>query len=80
MKVLGGNPFSDDGQAARSGGGGGGGFNVFDEIKDKLRTIIERIQKGLRDRVLEVVSGGHRKVSVCWCLRESCIAEVNRLC
>jgi len=62
MKVLGGNPFSDDGQAARSGGGGGGGFNVFDEIKDKLRTIIERIQKGLRDRVLEVVSGGHRKL------------------
>ncbi|KAF8605435.1 hypothetical protein BDV93DRAFT_543498 [Ceratobasidium sp. AG-I] len=61
MKVLGGNPFSDDGQASRSGDGDGG-FNIFDDIKDKLRTIIERIQQGLRDRVLEVVSGGHRKL------------------
>lgn len=62
MKVLGGNPFSDDGQQAARSGGGGGGFNVFDEIKDKIHTIIERIQKGLRDRILEVVSGGHRKL------------------
>ncbi|QRV87999.1 hypothetical protein RhiJN_16017 [Ceratobasidium sp. AG-Ba] len=60
MKVLGGNPFSDDQQQQRSGGGGGS--NIFDDIKDKLKTIIERIQKGLRDRVLEVVSGGHRKL------------------
>ncbi|CAE6364660.1 unnamed protein product [Rhizoctonia solani] len=59
MAVLGGNPFSDDEkQQAR----GGGGFNILDEVKDKLRVIIERIQKGLRDRVLEVVSGGHRKL------------------
>ncbi|KAG8706139.1 hypothetical protein FRC08_001256 [Ceratobasidium sp. 394] len=61
MKVLGGNPFSDD-QQQQQQRDGGGGFNVFDEIKDKLKTIIERIQKGLRDRVLEVVSGGHRKL------------------
>ena len=61
MKVLGGNPFSDDeGQQQQSRGGG---FNVLDEVKDKIKTIVERIQKGLRDRVLEVVSGGHRKVS-----------------
>jgi hypothetical protein len=61
MAVLGGNPFSDDEkQQAR----GGGGFNILDEVKDKLRVIIERIQKGLRDRVLEVVSGGHRKVNI----------------
>ncbi|KAG8703563.1 hypothetical protein FRC09_004098 [Ceratobasidium sp. 395] len=62
IKVLGGNPFSDDDQQQQQRSGGGGGFNVFEEIKDKLKTIIERIQKGLRDRVLEVVSGGHRKL------------------
>ncbi|KAG9128520.1 hypothetical protein FRC07_005887 [Ceratobasidium sp. 392] len=60
MKVLGGNPFSDDQQQQQERGGGG--LNIFEEIKDKLKTIIERIQKGLRDRVLEVVSGGHRKL------------------
>lgn len=60
LKVLGGNPFSDEQQQQRSRGGGD--FNILDEVKDKLRTIIERIQKGLRDRVLEVVSGGHRKL------------------
>ncbi|KAG8745606.1 hypothetical protein FRC10_007497 [Ceratobasidium sp. 414] len=63
MKVLGGNPFSDgQQQQQQQRDGGGGEFNIFEEIKDKLKTIIERIQKGLRDRVLEVVSGGHRKL------------------
>ncbi|KAJ1309161.1 hypothetical protein OPQ81_004832 [Rhizoctonia solani] len=61
LKVLGGNPFSDD-QQQQQQARGGSGFNILDEIKDKLRVIIERIQKGLRDRVLEVVSGGHRKL------------------
>ncbi|KAK1226600.1 hypothetical protein PQX77_010416 [Marasmius sp. AFHP31] len=61
MKVLGGNPFSDD-ERQQQQSRGGGGFNVLDEVKDKIKTIIERIQKGLRDRVLEVVSGGHRKL------------------
>lgn len=61
MKVLGGNPFSDDQQQQQQSRDRG--INILDEVKDKLRTIIERIQKGLRDRVLEVVSGGHRKVS-----------------
>ncbi|CAE6372246.1 unnamed protein product [Rhizoctonia solani] len=60
MAVLGGNPFSDDERQQQARGGGG--FNILDEVKDKLRVIIERIQKGLRDRVLEVVSGGHRKL------------------
>ncbi|ELU45420.1 hypothetical protein AG1IA_00560 [Rhizoctonia solani AG-1 IA] len=62
MAVLGGNPFSDDERQQQARGGGG--FNILDEVKDKLRVIIERIQKGLRDRVLEVVSGGHRKVNI----------------
>ncbi|CAE6527919.1 hypothetical protein RSOLAG22IIIB_03193 [Rhizoctonia solani] len=61
MKVLGGNPFSDD-QQQQQQARGGSGFNILEEVKDKLRVIIERIQKGLRDRVLEVVSGGHRKL------------------
>ncbi|KAF9267582.1 hypothetical protein L218DRAFT_696922 [Marasmius fiardii PR-910] len=60
MKVLGGNPFSDDQTQQQSRGGGD--FNLLEEVKDKIKTIIERIQKGLRDRVLEVVSGGHRKL------------------
>ncbi|KAG7088616.1 hypothetical protein E1B28_012590 [Marasmius oreades] len=60
MKVLGGNPFSDDRSQQRYRGGGE--FNVLDEVKDKIKTITERIQKGIRDRVLEVVSGGHRKL------------------
>ncbi|KDN37052.1 hypothetical protein RSAG8_10405, partial [Rhizoctonia solani AG-8 WAC10335] len=60
MVVLGGNPFSDDQRQQQARGGSG--FNILEEVKDKLRVIIERIQKGLRDRVLEVVSGGHRKL------------------
>ena len=63
MKVLGGNPFSND-QQQQQQSRGGSGFNILEEVKDKLRVIIERIQKGLRDRVLEVVSGGHRKVNI----------------
>ncbi|KAL0578957.1 hypothetical protein V5O48_003049 [Marasmius crinis-equi] len=63
IKVLGGNPFSDD-DDQRQQSRGDRGFNVLEEVKDKIKTIVERIQKGLRDRVLEVVSGGHRKASL----------------
>ncbi|KAG8860886.1 hypothetical protein FRB96_003621 [Tulasnella sp. 330] len=43
--------------ASSSGGGG-----ILGEIEEKIKAILERIQQALRDRVLEVVSGGHRRL------------------
>ncbi|KAG8906336.1 hypothetical protein FRB99_007116 [Tulasnella sp. 403] len=59
-KIFGGNPF--EARAAQQAQQGGSSDGFFDEIGDKIREIVERIQHALRDRVLEVVSGGHRRL------------------
>ncbi|KAG8994047.1 hypothetical protein FRB94_012990 [Tulasnella sp. JGI-2019a] len=62
-KIFGGNPFDTDNNnnnnQARGDEHSGG---ILGEVKDKIRAILERIQQSLRDRVLEVVSGGHRRL------------------
>ena len=41
---------------------------------------MERVQKGLRDRVLEVVSGGHRRLeSIAWVqVQETVVLKVTK--
>lgn len=61
-KLFGGNPFdpnANNGQAAQVRPEKEG---IFHEIGDKIKDILERIQNALRDRVLEIVGGGHRRL------------------
>ncbi|KAK8046603.1 hypothetical protein PG996_014667 [Apiospora saccharicola] len=59
-KILGGNPFDSslDSQANTSRGLG-------DDIKGKLvesiRRLVRKVQETLREKILEIVNGGHRK-------------------
>ncbi|KAK8100745.1 hypothetical protein PG999_011119 [Apiospora kogelbergensis] len=59
-KILGGNPFDSslDSQANSSRGLG-------DDIKGKLvesiRRLVRKVQESLREKILEIVNGGHRK-------------------
>lgn len=61
-KVLGGNPF--DSQLDR-GSGPRGDRDLGDDIKDKLltkiRSLMRKVQETLRESILGVVNGGHRK-------------------
>jgi len=63
-KIFGGNPF--DANASTSGSSAAQESapkeGIFAEIGEKIKEILERIQQALRDRVLEVVSGGHRRL------------------
>ncbi|MBE3049951.1 hypothetical protein IMZ48_47120, partial [Candidatus Bathyarchaeota archaeon] len=60
-KVLGGNPF--DSQLDENNGQGDRGFG--DDIKSKLvskiRSLMRKVQETLRESILGVVNGGHRK-------------------
>ncbi|KAK4448670.1 hypothetical protein QBC34DRAFT_101928 [Podospora aff. communis PSN243] len=60
-KILGGNPFDD--QLDRDVGGTDRGFG--DDIKTKLlskiRGLVRKVQEMLRESILGIVNGGHRK-------------------
>jgi hypothetical protein len=60
-KILGGNPF--DSQLDRDTGSSDRGFG--DDIKSKLlnkvRALVQKVQETLRESILGVVNGGHRK-------------------
>ncbi|KXJ87370.1 hypothetical protein Micbo1qcDRAFT_167721 [Microdochium bolleyi] len=65
-RILGGNPFDsalDGGQNPNARGMGGGDF--MDEMKaklvDKIRNLVRKVQECLRESILGVVNGGHRK-------------------
>lgn len=61
-KIFGGNPFdanANNGPAQPQQQESGG---IFGEIGEKIHEILDRIQNALRDRVLEIVSGGHRRL------------------
>ncbi|KAL8403490.1 hypothetical protein RB594_008662 [Gaeumannomyces avenae] len=66
-KILGGNPFdpSLDAQASPASRGGGDRGSLGDEIKAKLvrkiRDLVRKVQDILRQNVLMVVNGGHRR-------------------
>ncbi|CEI38474.1 hypothetical protein FVEN_g11713 [Fusarium venenatum] len=63
-KILGGNPF--DSQLDRDAGPGGSADRGFgDDIKaklvNKIRGLVRKVQETLRESILGVVNGGHRK-------------------
>ncbi|WYZ33966.1 hypothetical protein EsH8_I_000242 [Colletotrichum jinshuiense] len=61
-KILGGNPF--DSQLDRDAGGHadrGFGDDIKFKLVDKIRGLIRKVQETLRESILGVVNGGHRK-------------------
>ena len=80
-KIFGGDPFDPNvpSTAHRERGDSGGG-DIFQELGEKFKAIVERVQKGLRDRVLEVVAGGHRRLeSLAWVqVQETVVLKVRK--
>lgn len=61
-KILGGNPF--DSQLDRDAGSTrdrGFGDDIKTKLLDKIRGLIRKVQETLRESILGVVNGGHRK-------------------
>ncbi|KAI8267683.1 hypothetical protein K4K58_007304 [Colletotrichum sp. SAR11_239] len=61
-KILGGNPF--DSQLDREAGGStdrGFGDDIKVKLVSKIRGLIRKVQETLRESILGVVNGGHRK-------------------
>ncbi|KAJ4290800.1 hypothetical protein N0V88_006550 [Collariella sp. IMI 366227] len=61
-KILGGNPF--DSQLDRDAGpqaDRGFGDDIKAKLVDKIRNLVRRVQERLREGILAVVNGGHRK-------------------
>lgn len=59
-KIFGGNPFDAKANAQQNAAPEKEG--IFAEIGEKIEAIVQRIQNALRDRVLEIVGGGHRRL------------------
>lgn len=82
-KLFGGDPFDPSVPSTIDRDGnrvGDKGFDIFQEIGDKFKAIVERVQKGLRDRVLEVVGGGHRRLeTLAWMqVQETVVLRVRK--
>ncbi|KAF2009054.1 hypothetical protein BU24DRAFT_428997 [Aaosphaeria arxii CBS 175.79] len=61
-KILGGNPF--DSQLDRDAGGQrdrGFGDDIKSKLLSKIRDLVRKVQETLRESILGVVNGGHRK-------------------
>jgi hypothetical protein len=61
-KILGGNPF--DQQLDRDAGGQadrGFGDDIKTKLLQKIRDLVRKVQESLRESILGVVNGGHRK-------------------
>ncbi|CAG1974911.1 unnamed protein product [Fusarium graminearum] len=61
-KILGGNPF--DSQLDRDAGGSadrGFGDDIKAKLVNKIRGLVRKVQETLRESILGVVNGGHRK-------------------
>ncbi|KAF7977265.1 hypothetical protein HWV62_35470 [Athelia sp. TMB] len=80
-KIFGGDPLDPSvPSTANRNGQQNRGFSLFEELGDKFKAIIERVQKGLRDRVLEVVGGGHRRLeALAWVqVQETVVTKVQK--
>ncbi|VBB73725.1 Putative protein of unknown function [Podospora comata] len=64
-KILGGNPFDSQldntVSASRSGGDRGFGDDIKAKLLIKIRSLVRKVQETLRQSILGVVNGGHRK-------------------
>lgn len=61
-KILGGNPFDPSLNTPAQGGGSRGlGDDIKTKLVDKIRKLVRKVQEMLREGILGVVNGGHRK-------------------
>ncbi|KAK3320400.1 hypothetical protein B0T19DRAFT_360359 [Cercophora scortea] len=58
-KILGGNPF--DAQLDRDATDRGIGHDIQTKVLTKIRALVQKVQETLRESILGVVNGGHRK-------------------
>ncbi|KAK3680850.1 hypothetical protein B0T22DRAFT_388662 [Podospora appendiculata] len=58
-KILGGNPF--DAQLDRDATDRGIGHDIQTKVLSKIRALVQKVQETLRESILGVVNGGHRK-------------------
>jgi len=61
-KILGGNPFDSQlDREARPQADRGFGDDIKAKLVDKIRGLVRKVQEALRESILAVVNGGHRK-------------------
>ena len=61
-RILGGNPFDSQlDRDARSSTDRSFGDDIKAKLLDKIRDLVRKVQESLRDSILGVVNGGHRK-------------------
>lgn len=61
-KILGGNPFDSQlDRDAQPNADRGFGDDIKSKLLDKIRDLVRKVQESLRENILGVVNGGHRK-------------------
>lgn len=60
-KLLGGNPFDESLGASQQSGSRGLGDDLKSKLVDKIRNLVRKVQETLRQSILSLVNGGHRK-------------------
>lgn len=60
-KLLGGNPFDESLGTSQQSGSRGLGDDIKDKLVSKIRNLIRKVQHTLRESILSIVNGGHRK-------------------
>ncbi|ORY56605.1 uncharacterized protein BCR38DRAFT_114860 [Pseudomassariella vexata] len=60
-KVLGGNPFDSSLNSSAQAGSRGFGDDIKSQLVDKIRRLVRKVQETLRESILSMVNGGHRK-------------------
>jgi hypothetical protein len=61
-KILGGNPFDPSlDSKVQTQGSRGFGDDIKTKVVDKIRQLVRKVQEALRESILSVVNGGHRK-------------------
>lgn len=60
-KIFGGNPFDQSLGTTQQSGSRGFGDDLKDKLVEKIRNLVRKVQETLRQHVLTLVNGGHRK-------------------
>lgn len=60
-KILGGNPFDESLGSLQYSGSRGLGDDLKDRLVEKIRNLVRKVQETLRQHILTLVNGGHRK-------------------
>lgn len=60
-KLLGGNPFDESLGTSQQSGNRGFGDDLKSKLVEKIRNLVRKVQETLRQSILSLVNGGHRK-------------------